>query len=285
MPFQASWIKGRLTEARDRNRLAHAYLLTGHDPQDLETLAYQLAEMLLGASADDHPDFHTLRPESKSRRITIDQVRTLERDLQLKAYSAPIKVAVVVDADRMCIGSAEPANAFLKTLEEPPDHCSLILTSERPDQLLPTIRSRCLTLAVAIDGDKIDQHIHQPFVESWIGAPGKGVERAYRRSGLLIAYWKELKDQARKKKGAAEPSSHPMEEKEEEARAEARFYLQRDESISALIRALWEKATPASQERASLICLQLEEMRHAISRNVDPQLSSERCHLRMEVDL
>lgn len=285
MPFQVSWIKDRLSEARDRNRLAHAYLLTGQDAQDLEQLAYDLAEMLLGARADDHPDFHTLRPESKSRRITIEQVRSLERELRLKAYSAPIKVAVVMDADRMCIGSAEPANAFLKTLEEPPDHCSLFLTSERPDQLLPTIRSRCLTLPVARASDRLDPQVHQAFVDDWIQATGRGVERAYRRSSLLLAYWKELKDQARPKKAGGTAPRTEVEEKEEEARAEARFYLLRDESISALIRAIWDKATPASRERAALICQQLEEMRYAISRNVDPQLSAERCHVFMEIDL
>jgi hypothetical protein len=177
-----------------------------------------------------------------------------------------------------------PPNAFLKTLEEPPDHCSLLLTTERPDQLLPTIRSRCLALPVATDESEAKIHRHQAFVDSWINAPGKSIERAYRRSGMLIAYWKELRALAHEDSPDAAHQAE-LDEKEQDARAEARFYLQRDESIAALIAAIWEKATPASQERAARICHLLEEMRYAISRNVDPQLSAERCHLSMETNL
>jgi DNA polymerase-3 subunit delta' len=59
-----------------------------------------------------------------------------------------LKVALILEAEWMCIQQAESANAFLKTLAEPPDHSLLLPTSDRLEALLPTIRSRCLTFPV-----------------------------------------------------------------------------------------------------------------------------------------
>ncbi|MDR2462933.1 MAG: hypothetical protein LBD30_04035, partial [Verrucomicrobiales bacterium] len=120
MPFTANWIEERLRHAQQENRLAHAYLLVGDDLDQLRALFMRLANQLLGADADAHPDLHIIQPESKSRRLTVEQIRHLEQQLQLKARQSKIKVAGIVAADRMCLGSAEAANAFLKTLEEPP---------------------------------------------------------------------------------------------------------------------------------------------------------------------
>src|SRR6185312_9567136 len=83
------------------------------------------------------------RPESKSRIITIDQTRELMREIQLKPTEAEYKVAVIVGADRL---NPQAANAFLKTLEEPPQKTILILLSTEPQRLLETILSRCLRL-------------------------------------------------------------------------------------------------------------------------------------------
>lgn len=281
MAFQKSWIEEKLIAARSADRLAHAYLLTGPQLEPLEEMAQAIARLLLETDAASHPDLHILRPESKSRRITIGQVRALEHELRLKAFQAPRKVAIISSADRMCIGSAEPANAFLKTLEEPPEHTTLLLLTDRPDQILPTIRSRCLNLPLAADPSNAPAVTHDAFVQDWIQAPGQSVERAYRRAAITLLYWKSIRDSLKKELKASQKSDEPNPE-EEEARIEARFHLQRDESIAALIRTLWGMTTPASMERASRICHLLEEMRYAIQRNVDPALSVERCHIAME---
>ena len=122
--------------------MGHSYLLTGDRSESLENLALGLAGQVLDAAPQEHPDFHSVRPESKSRHITVEQIRELERELYLRPYSAPLKVAVIFDAERMCLGSANAANAFLKTLEEPPDGVLFIFCTTDPSQIRPAVVSR-----------------------------------------------------------------------------------------------------------------------------------------------
>src|SRR5579862_9503173 len=101
--------------------------------------------------ADTHSDIHWVRPESKSRQITVEQMRELMREIQLKPTEAQFKVAVIVSADRLNI---QAANAFLKTLEEPPQKSIIILLSTEPSRLLETIISRCLRVNFSGDGKR-----------------------------------------------------------------------------------------------------------------------------------
>jgi DNA polymerase III subunit delta' len=148
-----------------RGRLGHAYLFTGHQLEELESLARTLAKTLncrkpvrTGGVATDccdecpacrkidndtHPDMHWARPESKSRVVTIEQMRELMREIQLKPTEAEYKVAIITAADRL---NPQAANAFLKTLEEPPAKSVLILLTTEPQRILETILSRCLRL-------------------------------------------------------------------------------------------------------------------------------------------
>ncbi|MFO1477391.1 MAG: DNA polymerase III subunit [Verrucomicrobiota bacterium] len=166
IPGQQSVVR-LLQRSLEHGRLAHAYLFSGPDAAELETVAGTLARTLnclqpvRGAdgkaidccetcshcrkfSSGNMPDLHWIRPESKSRVITIDQVRDLMQQIHLKATEAEYKVAIVAGADRM---NAAAANAFLKTLEEPPPGSVLILLSTDPQRLLETILSRCLRLS------------------------------------------------------------------------------------------------------------------------------------------
>jgi DNA polymerase-3 subunit delta' len=148
-----------------RGRLGHAYLFTGHRLEELERLARTLAKTLncqkpvkTGGVATDccdecpscrkidngtHVDIHWARPESKSRVVTVEQMRELMREIQLKPTEAEYKVAIIAAADRL---NTQAANAFLKTLEEPPAKSVLILLSTEPQRILETILSRCLRL-------------------------------------------------------------------------------------------------------------------------------------------
>jgi len=160
-----------LQRSLERGRLAHAYLFTGHQLDELETLAKTLAKTLncqapakaksaaidccdeclscRKITQDNHTDVHWVRPESKSRVIVIDQMRDLMREINLKPTEAEYKVAVIVAADRL---NVQAANAFLKTLEEPPPKSILILISTEPQRLLETILSRCLRLNFTGEG-------------------------------------------------------------------------------------------------------------------------------------
>jgi len=160
-----------LQRSLQRGRLGHAYLFAGVQLEPLEGLAKTLAKTLNcqrpvkvdGAAVDccdecarcrkiggeTHGDVHWVRPESKSRIVSVDKMRELMREIQLKPNDAEFKVAVIVAADRL---NAQAANAFLKTLEEPPAKSVLILLSTEPQRILETILSRCLRLNFGSEG-------------------------------------------------------------------------------------------------------------------------------------
>lgn len=94
-----------------------------------------------------HPDVHPIEPESKSRRIRVEQIRALEHELRLRSLLGGVKVGVIFDADRLIEAAA---NAFLKTLEEPPASSHLLLVSAQPEQLLETILSRCIEVPLRL---------------------------------------------------------------------------------------------------------------------------------------
>jgi DNA polymerase-3 subunit delta' len=142
MAFPPDHALARLLEAHAKGRLAHAYLLCGPRGSGKNALVAQMAARILGVEdAAKHPDFHSAEPESKSRRILIEQMRRLEHALRAKPTIGSRKVAVIREADRL---QPQAANAFLKTLEEPPAGSHVFLTSSAPDAILETILSRCI---------------------------------------------------------------------------------------------------------------------------------------------
>jgi DNA polymerase-3 subunit delta' len=163
-----------LQRSLERGRLAHAYLFTGHELAELEAIAQTLAKTLNclqpvrgqnNAAIDccdrcvncqkitngNHADVHWVRPESKSRTVSVSQMRDLMHDINLKPTEAEYKIATIVAADRL---NVQGANAFLKTLEEPPPRSVLILLTTEPQRLLETIISRCLRLNFSGDGPR-----------------------------------------------------------------------------------------------------------------------------------
>ncbi len=144
MPFSREVAFEHLSASHRAGRLAHAYLLTGAGGSGKTWLAMELAGLVLERPAEGilaHPDVHSVQPESKSRRIVIGQMRELEHSIQRKPLLARSKVAIIHDADRL---QPQAANAFLKTLEEPPARSLILLLSANPKGILETIRSRCL---------------------------------------------------------------------------------------------------------------------------------------------
>lgn len=89
-------------------------------------------------AAGSHTNLLRVVPEN--RNILIDDIRRLQEELALKAFSDRARAALVVPADRMTV---QAANALLKTLEEPPAATHFILVSHRLSRLPPTIVSRC----------------------------------------------------------------------------------------------------------------------------------------------
>jgi DNA polymerase-3 subunit delta' len=85
-----------------------------------------------------HPNFFFIAPETQFLRI--DEIRALQEELALKAFSDRPRAAILCPADRM---TPQAANALLKTLEEPPPGAHLVLVAHRAAVLMPTIVSRC----------------------------------------------------------------------------------------------------------------------------------------------
>src|SRR5438105_12567304 len=154
MAFSRTSALEYLRRAHEKNRLGHAYLITGSPGSGKQLLAADLASLVNGTLARDvfsakAREIFVARPESKSRRILIEQIRDLEHALQMRAANGRCKVAIIPDADRLAV---QAANAFLKTLEEPPKDSLLLLLSALPEALPETILSRCIAIPLAPEG-------------------------------------------------------------------------------------------------------------------------------------
>src|SRR4051812_43003596 len=93
-----------------------------------------------------HPDFVTFAPDGPLRQISIQQMRALREQAQLKPSRGAHRVFLIDHLDR---ANEQSANSLLKVLEEPPDHLTIIATAENLYDLLPTIRSRSVVLQMS----------------------------------------------------------------------------------------------------------------------------------------
>ena len=90
--------------------------------------------------AGSHNDFFRLAPEEEGKQIKVDEVRRLVEFITESSMRGGHKVAVITPVEGLNINGA---NALLKTLEEPAGNTVIFLVAERPESVLPTIRSRC----------------------------------------------------------------------------------------------------------------------------------------------
>jgi len=126
-----------LIKAAELGRLPHALLFYGQEKLGKKKLAIDFAKHLVGDIGETNPDFILLEAEKKE--IQIGQIRELVQKLSFKPYDSDYKVAIV---DKAHLMTREAQNCFLKFLEEPTEKTILILITEYPATLLPTIISR-----------------------------------------------------------------------------------------------------------------------------------------------
>ncbi|MDD2700753.1 MAG: DNA polymerase III subunit delta' [Sideroxydans sp.] len=162
-----------------RARLPHAVLLKGAQGIGKLDLALNFAQSLLCDTPkenglpcgncdachwfdqESHPDFRLVQPDAlstsdeaetkagskkPSREISVDQIRGLSGFSNFSAHRGGYRVVVVYPAEAM---NNNAANSLLKTLEEPTENLLFLLVTHKPQQLLPTILSRCLAFPVA----------------------------------------------------------------------------------------------------------------------------------------
>jgi DNA polymerase-3 subunit delta' len=141
-------------------KIPHAFLFYGEEAIGKKKLALEFIKLLDCQSSSSRPcqdcrscqdieknaspDLVIVEPEEGE--IKIGQIRELHKKLALRSYAAPFKAAIINQAHCM---NQEAQSAFLKLLEEPKGQTILILVSEYPEALLPTILSRLETLKVS----------------------------------------------------------------------------------------------------------------------------------------
>lgn len=149
-----------MKHAVQMNKVSHAYIISGEKGSGRRLLAGIFAQTLQcekkgtepcmecrscrQAMNLNQPDIIRLVHEKKTSTIGVEEIRTqINGDILIKPYSSPYKIYIVEDAEKMTI---QAQNALLKTIEEPPVYAVLLLLTANAGMLLPTIRSRCVTL-------------------------------------------------------------------------------------------------------------------------------------------
>lgn len=134
-----------ISDAIDSGRAANGYLIVGDVKGNARELVDRVLEKLFPGEREQilsctHPDVVILEPEGKKRIIAVKSMRErIVEPMSKTSFSGGWKAGVVVSADRM---NENSANAFLKSLEEPSPKTVYFLLTDRPDAILPTIRSR-----------------------------------------------------------------------------------------------------------------------------------------------
>jgi len=182
------WAVDMLHQHVARGEVRHAYLFCGPPGLGRRTLALRLAQALncttpiaagvpCGTCRDcrqiesmQHPDLtviQALDDDGKPKEngtLKVDYVRAVQHSLSLRPYQAKYRVALFL---RFQEANDSAANALLKTLEEAPAHAILLLTADTPEQLLPTIVSRCEILRLralpisAIEADLLKRGVDE----------------------------------------------------------------------------------------------------------------------------
>ncbi len=178
MPF--SDIKGQaapvslLRRSLDSGKIAHAYIFEGIEGCGKKKTALALVKAIFCREVEgcgrcpacrkvdalQHPDLHVIEPDGAF--IKIDQIRDLQRELSYRPFEATKKACVMEAAERL---NPAAANAFLKTLEEPPGNALLILLTTNASAVLPTILSRCQRLSFSpLPSELIEQYLGETGV-------------------------------------------------------------------------------------------------------------------------
>lgn len=154
----------QLGQLWQHQQLAQSILISGDMGIGVSETALQLSELLRCRqqvngircgqchdcrlmTAGTHPDFMLVAAQEGKKQIGIDLIRKTSDFANTRPQVAQCKVILIDQAERLNTASA---NAILKTLEEPASGVMFLLASERPGQLLPTIRSRCQSYTVPL---------------------------------------------------------------------------------------------------------------------------------------
>ena len=195
-------LKNNLRASVGRGRASHFYLITGPEGSGKHTLAQLLAAALVCRESDkpclscnacrkvlsqNHPDVITV-VDPTHKEVPVDMVRQIREDMFIKPNEADKKVYLFPQALRV-----EGQNALLKVLEEPPSYCVIMILSENPEALLPTIRSRCTQLRLnGLQDAPLRQELQRRHPET----DPQAIAAAAARSGGYLGQAESLLEQA-----------------------------------------------------------------------------------------
>ncbi|MFG6333205.1 MAG: DNA polymerase III subunit delta [Lachnospiraceae bacterium] len=148
-----------MKHAIEMNKVSHAYILSGEKGSGKKLLAGLFAQTLQCQKRGTEPcmecrsckqEMNRNQPDiirvvhEKPNTISVEEIRTqVNGDIMIKPYSSPYKIYIIDEAEKL---SVQAQNALLKTIEEPPVYAVILLLTTNAGILLPTIRSRCVTL-------------------------------------------------------------------------------------------------------------------------------------------
>ena len=185
-------VKENLRRSLSNNRISHFYLISGPAGSGKHTLARLLAAAILCRNGEKpclscaacrkvmsgvHPDYITVEdPEHKA--VSVKIVREAREDIFIRPNEAEYKIYLFPQE----LG-IEGQNALLKILEEPPSYGVFILLSENPEQLLPTVRSRCTELKLTA---LPDTELRSALRRAFPSASEEALQAAMLRSGGFL---------------------------------------------------------------------------------------------------
>jgi DNA polymerase III subunit delta' len=249
---------GLVKHAFENGRLAQAYTIVGPVRGDGMALALRTLALLFctgrrapcGAcrgctqtEARTHADTFWVEPQSKSRTITVEQIRELRSRMYQTSLLGGWKAGVIVCADRLGVpGKEDAANVFLKVLEEPPGKSIFLLLTDSPQFLLPTVKSRCQRLSVGRESSEVSEKNLAGLLAVLSAAgparskAGSGMVAAVARADRVGAILKGMKDAAQRfEEKLAANESREEDEDTLEARVSARYKEQRAGMMAMLL--------------------------------------------------
>ena len=310
----------QLSKALQSDRLAHAYLFHGPSGTGKKLTALKFAKALYCRAAPigpcdecatcrkienrNHPDVLLIEPEGAAVRI--EAIRMIQNRLSYKPYESD-RTTVIIDHCELL--SLPASNALLKTLEEPPGNALLLLLASRKEALPLTILSRCRLLPFR---PLAPQHIAAILCR-------QGVDTETAKSAALLAEGSlEAFVDANpahllaRRQAAYDLLSDALATRDPGLFARARQLAGKRDQCEELLRwlellcrdmvmlkaapaiplhnedlrpGLTELATPLTQERLLDSCDLIEQLRHRIAMNVNPQLIFERLLIHMQQTL
>jgi len=257
-----------LEQSLAAGRLAQAYVIEASPRGNGWELAHRLLQRLFcsedekpcgccagcrGVEQGTHPDLHRIEPEKKSRIISVDAMRAFQHAFVTTSFSGGWKVGVIMNAD--CCHAAS-ANAFLKTLEEPPEQTLFLLLTDQVQRLLPTVLSRCQRIALAGRDELLppgDAHDVVMDILRNLGSTGR--IGAMSSAAALTRLMKSLKDAlVKEEKALAREEEQDVDTETIDGRAGARYREVRQQIMMMLLCWLRDGLLLFTGSDAQLLC-------------------------------